>query len=67
MLHEALKYNIALNRFAAEQHHEPPTDEEWAKAESLYGFLQEFSVATKAFSTDRHPIAHLFLKMLLAI
>jgi hypothetical protein len=35
--------------------------------EALHGFLQEFSDATKAFSTDRHSTAHLFLKMLLVI
>uniref|UniRef100_J3LF36 HAT C-terminal dimerisation domain-containing protein n=1 Tax=Oryza brachyantha TaxID=4533 RepID=J3LF36_ORYBR len=35
---------------------------------SLYMvFLQAFSDATKAFSVDRHPTAHLFLKLVLAI
>ncbi|ONM63130.1 Pleiotropic drug resistance ABC transporter family protein [Zea mays] len=62
---KALKYKAALNRYAVEQHHECPTEEDWSKAEALHGFLQEFSDATKAFSADRHPIAHLFLKMLL--
>ena len=50
-----------------EQYHEAPSDYEWANVEALHGFLQEFSEATKAFSVDRHPTAHLFLKMLLAI
>ena len=67
MLNEALKYKVALNRYATEQHHEAPSDYEWANVEALHGFLQEFSEATKAFSVDRHPTSHLFLKMLLAI
>ncbi|KAJ1275864.1 hypothetical protein BS78_05G168500 [Paspalum vaginatum] len=67
MLHEALKYKAALNRFAAEHFMSAPLDDDWAKAEALHGFLQEFSEATKAFSADRHPTAHLFLKMVLAI
>ena len=67
MLNEALKYKVALNRYATEQHHEAPSDYEWANVEALHGFLQEFSEATKTFSVDRHPTAHLFLKMLLAI
>jgi hypothetical protein len=67
MLHEALKYKTALNRFAEEQHYQSPSEEEWEKAEALHGFLQEFSEATKAFSADRHPTAQLFLKMVLAI
>jgi hypothetical protein len=66
MLHEALKYKVALNRYATEQHHEAPSEYEWANVEALHGFLQEFSEATKAFSADRHPTAHLFLNMLLA-
>ncbi|EAY97113.1 hypothetical protein OsI_19039 [Oryza sativa Indica Group] len=37
------------------------------KTESLHGFLQAFSDATKAFSADKHPTFHLFLKMVLAI
>ena len=65
MLNEALKYKAALNRYATQQHHECPTEEDWSKAEALHGFLQEFSDATKAFSADRHPTTHLFLKMLL--
>jgi hypothetical protein len=67
MLNEALKYKAALNRYVTEQHHECPTEEDWSKTEALHGFLQEFSDATKAFSADRHPTAHLFLKMLLVI
>ncbi|KAJ1266108.1 hypothetical protein BS78_08G125900 [Paspalum vaginatum] len=67
MLHEALKYKAALNRFAAEHFMSAPLDDDWAKAEALHGFLQEFSEATKAFSANRHPTAHLFLKMVLAI
>ena len=67
MLNESLKYKAALNRYAVQQHHECPTEEDWSKAEALHGFLQEFSDATKAFSTDRYPAAHLFLKMLLVI
>jgi hypothetical protein len=67
MLNEALKYKAALNRYAVEQRHECPTEEDWSKAEALHGFLQEFSDATKAFSADRHPTAHVFLKMLLVI
>lgn len=67
MLTEALKYKAALNRYAVEQRHECPSEEDWAKAEALHGFLQEFSDATKMFSADRHPTAHLFLKMLLVI
>ncbi|PWZ38286.1 hypothetical protein Zm00014a_041422 [Zea mays] len=56
-----------IAKYAVQQHHECPTEEDWSKAEALHGFLQEFSDATKAFSVDRHPIAHLFLKMLLVI
>ena len=67
MLHEALEYKVALNRYAVEQYHVAPTELEWQKAESLHGFLQAFSEATKAFSADRHPTAHLFIKFLLAI
>ena len=67
MLHEALKYKAALNRFARENFMDSPLDEDWAKAEALHGFLQEFNEATKAFSADRHPTAHFFLKMVLAI
>jgi hypothetical protein len=67
MLNEALKYKAALNRYATEQHHEFLTEEDWSMAEALHGFLQEFSDATQAFSADRHPTAHLFLKMLLVI
>jgi len=67
MLNEALKYKVALNRYAAEQYHEAPSDYEWANVEALHGFLQKFSEATKVFSADRHPTSHLFLKMLLAI
>jgi len=67
MLHEALKYKAALNRFAAEHFMDSPLEDDWAKAEALHGFLQEFTEATKAFSADRHPTAHLFLKMVLAI
>uniref|UniRef100_A0A0E0BR92 Uncharacterized protein n=1 Tax=Oryza glumipatula TaxID=40148 RepID=A0A0E0BR92_9ORYZ len=33
------------------------------KTESLHGFLQAFCDATKAFSADKHPTFHLFLKM----
>lgn len=67
MLHDALKYKVALNRYAVEQHHQVPSQDEWAKVKALHGFLQQFSEATKAFFADRHPTAHLFLKMLLAI
>ncbi|CAN6252694.1 unnamed protein product [Urochloa humidicola] len=67
MLNEALKYKAALNRFAEEHHYQAPSEDEWSKAEALHGFLQEFSDATKAFSADRHPTAHLYLKMVLAI
>ncbi|CAL5087136.1 unnamed protein product [Urochloa decumbens] len=67
MLNESLKYKAALNRFAEEHHYQAPSEDEWSKAEALHGFLQEFSDATKAFSADRHPTAHLYLKMVLAI
>ncbi|CAL5076589.1 unnamed protein product [Urochloa decumbens] len=67
MLNEALKYKAALNRFAEEHHYQAPSEDEWSKADALHGFLQEFSDATKAFSADRHPTAHLYLKMVLAI
>ena len=52
MIHEALEYKIALNRYATEQYHEAPTEGDWAKAQALHGFLQAFSDATKAFSAD---------------
>lgn len=67
MLNEGLKYKVALNRFATEQYPQAPSEQEWAKAEALHDFLKEFSDATKAFAADRHPTAHLFLKMVLAI
>jgi hypothetical protein len=67
MLDDALKYKVALDRYAVEQYHASPSEGDWAKAEALHGFLKEFSEATKAFSADRHPTAQLFLKMLLAI
>jgi len=67
MLNEALKYKAALNRFAAEQYQDVPSELDWQKAESLHEFLEQFSEATKAFSADRHPTAHLFLKMLMAV
>jgi len=67
MLNEALKYKAALNRFAAEQYQDVPSEQDWQKAESLHEFLEQFSEATKAFSTDRHLTAHLFLKMLMAV
>ncbi|CAN6196024.1 unnamed protein product [Urochloa humidicola] len=67
MLNEALKYKAALNKFAEEHHYQAPSEDEWSKAEALHGFLQEFSDATKAFFADRHPTAHLYLKMVLAI
>jgi hypothetical protein len=35
MLHEALEYKVALNRYAVEQYHVGPTELEWQKAESL--------------------------------
>ncbi|KAB8109673.1 hypothetical protein EE612_046023, partial [Oryza sativa] len=67
MIHDSLAYKAAINIYATEQHHETPSDSDWGKAESLHGFLQAFSDATKTFSTDRHPTSHLFLKMVLAI
>jgi hypothetical protein len=66
-LNESLKYKVALNRYAVEQHHECPTKEDWSKEKAFHGFLQEFSDATKEFSADRHPTTHIFLKMLLVI
>jgi hypothetical protein len=66
-LNEALKYKAALNRFAAEQYQDVPSEQDWQKAESLHEFLEQFSEATKAFSADRHPTAHLFLNMLMAV
>jgi endonuclease IV len=39
MLHEALKYETALNRFAEEQHYQSHSEEEWEKAEALHGFF----------------------------
>jgi hypothetical protein len=53
MLHEALEYKVALNKYAVEQYHVGPTELEWQKAESLHSFLRAFSEARKAFSTDR--------------
>ena len=38
-----------------------PSEQDWQKAESLHEFLEQFSEATKAFSADRHPTAHLDL------
>ncbi|CAD6226192.1 unnamed protein product [Miscanthus lutarioriparius] len=67
MLNEALKYKAALNRFVAEQYQDVPSEQDWQKAESLHEFLEQFSEATKAFSADRHPTAHLFLKMLMVV
>jgi len=67
MLHEALKYKAALNRFAAEQFQDCPSELDWQDAAWLHEFLEQFSDATKAFSADRHPTAHMFLKMMMAI
>ena len=67
MLNEALKYKAALNRFVAEQYQDVPSEQDWQKAEALHEFLEQFSEATKAFSADRHPTAHLFLKTLMVV
>ncbi|KAG2596499.1 hypothetical protein PVAP13_5KG165914 [Panicum virgatum] len=67
MLHEALKYKAALNRFAAEQFQDCPSEVEWQDAAWLHEFLEQFSDTTKAFSADRHPTAHMFVKMMMAI
>lgn len=67
MLYEALKYKAALNRFAAEQFQDCPSELDWQDAAWLHEFLEQFSDATKAFSADRHPTAHMFLKMMMAI
>ena len=67
MLHEALKYKAALNRFAVEQFQDCPSELDWQGAAWLHEFLEQFSDATKAFSADRHPTAHMFLKMMMAI
>jgi len=67
MLHEALKYKAALNRFAAEQFQDCPSEVEWQDAAWLHEFLEQFSDATKAFSADRHQTAHMFVKMMMAI
>jgi hypothetical protein len=67
MLHEALKYKAALNRFAVEQLQDCPSELDWQDAASLHEFLEQFSDATKAFSADRHPTAHMFVKMMMAI
>ena len=67
MLHEALKYKAALNRFAVEQFQDCPSELDWQDAAWLHEFLEQFSDATKAFSADRHPTAHMFLKMMMAI
>ena len=67
MLHEALKYKAALNRFAAEQFQDCPSELDWQDAAWLHEFLEQFSDATKAFSADRHPTAHMFVKMMMAV
>jgi hypothetical protein len=67
MLHEALKYKAALNRFAIEQPQDCPSELDWQDAASLHEFLEQFSDATKAFSADRHPTTHMFVKMMMAI
>jgi len=44
-----------------------PSELDWQDAAWLHEFLEQFSDATKAFSADRHPTAHMFLKMMMAI
>jgi hypothetical protein len=67
MLHEALKYKVALNRFVVEQLQDCPSELDWQDATSLHEFLEHFSDAKKAFSVYRHPTAHMFAKMMMAI
>jgi hypothetical protein len=42
-------------------------DDEWTKIEAIGEFLGAFEEATRAFSADRYPTAHIFLDNVLCI
>lgn len=67
MIVEVVKYQPVFKRYAEEQQEASPTDPEWKNAATIGQFLKAFAKATKAFSADRTPTSHLFLKNVLCI
>ncbi|TVU49284.1 hypothetical protein EJB05_00590, partial [Eragrostis curvula] len=59
MLHEALEYKVALDRFAVEQYQAAPSDVDWQKAEAPFRLVEK--------NSDAYPVLSLMARDFLAI
>jgi hypothetical protein len=67
MVREALKYKVVLNSYAHQYAESSPNEQEWSQADAICEFLKAFEEATNLLSTDRTPIAQMFLPLVLSI